>query len=273
MLSDGIRWHLQVMGEGPVALLVHGTGASTHSWRDLAPMLARSFTVVAPDLPGHGFTEPATDPLHGIPGVAAGLGRLLRQVGVGPVQIGVGHSAGAPVLVEMALDGWMEPRALVSFAGAFFPFLGVADRLMSAAAKVMARSFLPRWVAWRARDPDMIEGQLRATGSRLDPEGIRLYQRLVRRPGHVAAALQMMAHWELVPLVRRMDGLEVPVWLVSGENDRAVPASEARRIARRLRHGTVLDMPECGHLAHEERPEAACRIVLDAARAAGLRVG
>jgi len=39
------------MGEGPVVLLIHGTGASTHSFRKLAPLLVPYYTVVAPDLP------------------------------------------------------------------------------------------------------------------------------------------------------------------------------------------------------------------------------
>ena len=57
-----MRWHVQVMGSGPVLLLLHGTGASSHSWRDLAPRLARHFTVLAPDLPGHGFSaQPAAE--------------------------------------------------------------------------------------------------------------------------------------------------------------------------------------------------------------------
>jgi magnesium chelatase accessory protein len=54
--AGGIEWHVQVMGKGPCALLLHGTGASTHSFRDLAPALAPDFSVIAVDLPGHGFT-------------------------------------------------------------------------------------------------------------------------------------------------------------------------------------------------------------------------
>ena len=54
-----LRWHVQMAGTGPVLILVHGTGASTHSWRHMLPLLAQRFTVVAADLPGHGFTEPA----------------------------------------------------------------------------------------------------------------------------------------------------------------------------------------------------------------------
>jgi magnesium chelatase accessory protein len=49
--AAGIRWQVQSWGRGPTLLLVHGTGAATHSWRDLAPLLARRFTLVAPTSP------------------------------------------------------------------------------------------------------------------------------------------------------------------------------------------------------------------------------
>ena len=57
--SAHMRWHVQTMGSGPVALLLHGTGASTHSWRNVMPLLAQRFQVVALDLPGHGFSSAA----------------------------------------------------------------------------------------------------------------------------------------------------------------------------------------------------------------------
>ena len=55
--AAGMRWHVQVMGQGPALLLLHGTGAATHSWRDVMPKLAGHYTVVAIDLPGHAFTQ------------------------------------------------------------------------------------------------------------------------------------------------------------------------------------------------------------------------
>jgi magnesium chelatase accessory protein len=58
----------------PTVLLLHGTGASTHSWRALAPLLARRCTVVALDLPGHGFTgTPAEAEGFSLPAVASGI--------------------------------------------------------------------------------------------------------------------------------------------------------------------------------------------------------
>src|SRR5689334_1861175 len=103
--AAGLRWHVQIMGQGPVALLLHGTGASTHSFRDLAPLLARHFTVVIPDLPGHGFTAtPETSAGFTLPQVSSGVAALLTTLGLRPV-IALGHSAGAAIAIRMALDG------------------------------------------------------------------------------------------------------------------------------------------------------------------------
>ena len=111
--AAGIRWHVQQMGEGPSLLLIHGTGAATHSWRGLLPLLAQHFSVIAPDLPGHGFTQSPPSHRLSLPGMAADLGALLRKLEVRP-EIAVGHSAGAAILARMCLAGRIAPRLLVA---------------------------------------------------------------------------------------------------------------------------------------------------------------
>ena len=83
--AGGFGWHVQVMGpaDGPVLLMLHGTAAATHSWRDLAPLLARRFTVVAPDLPGHGFTETPAARRLSPEGMAGAVRSLLEVLGCG----------------------------------------------------------------------------------------------------------------------------------------------------------------------------------------------
>jgi magnesium chelatase accessory protein len=74
-----LRWHVQLAQhpneEASSILLLHGTGASTHSWRALLPLLSDNFTVLAIDLPGHGFTSMPQDSdlgtLFSMPGMAA----------------------------------------------------------------------------------------------------------------------------------------------------------------------------------------------------------
>src|SRR5450631_1137543 len=145
------------MGEGPPLLLLHGTGAATHSWRGLAPILAQQFTVVAPDLPGHGFTQSPPPHRLSLPGMASDASQLLRTLDVKP-EIVVGHSAGAAILARMCLDERIAPRLLIGLNGAFMPFGGVANHLFSPLAKLLVMNpFVPRLFVWQASNPGAVE--------------------------------------------------------------------------------------------------------------------
>ncbi|MBK1646325.1 alpha/beta hydrolase [Thiocapsa imhoffii] len=263
--AAGLRWHVQRMGSGPQLLLLHGTGAATHSWRAFAPALAEQFDIIAPDLPGHGFTS-ALPPNHmSLPGMAAAVAALLRALGAAPVMV-IGHSAGAAILIRMALDGAIQPRALVSLNGALMPWRGLPAHLFSPAAKLMAANALvARLFAGRARDRRVVERLVRGTGSTLEPAGVDLYQRLVCRPAHVRASLAMMANWDLAALARDLPRLAPPLFLLVGEHDLTVAPSEARRVRERLPSATVVSLPGLGHLAHEERPQEVAQVVINIA--------
>lgn len=268
--AGGLRWHVQVMGQGPVALLVHGTAAATHSWRDLAPLLAQRFTVVAPDLPGHGFTEPLPASRVSLPGFAHTLGDLMQALGLSPA-LAVGHSAGAAVLARMSLDGRIAPRALVSLNGALLPPRGWAGLFFLPTARLLTwNPFIPQLVAWRAADPRAVARLIESTGSRLDARGAALYQRLVRSPQHVASTLSMMARWDLRPLVADLPRLVPPLTLVVGESDGTVSPREAPMVQQLLPAARIVSLPGLGHLAHEEAPERVGDVILEAARAAGI---
>ncbi len=271
--TAGMTWHVQVMGAGPTLLLLHGTGAATHSWRDLSPLLARHFTVVAPDLPGHGFTDSVPAHRLSLPGMARAVQGLLWALDTRPA-LAVGHSAGAAILARMCLDGAIAPRGLVSLNGAFLPFGGAAGQVFSPLARFLVGvPLLPDLFARRARDPAVVERLLRNTGSRLDAEGVELYRRVVRRPGHAAAALGMMAHWDLAPLVRDLGRLEPKLLLVTGGADAAIPPAQADQVREIVPDAALASLPGLGHLAHEEEPEGVARLVLEFAGPLGLAPG
>jgi len=268
-----MRWHVQQMGAGPVLLLLHGTGASTHSWRSLAPLLANRFTVVAPDLPGHGFTQAPPSHRLSLPGMAQALHGLLEALGVSPA-MAAGHSAGAAILARMSLDGTIAPRRLVSLNGALLPLRGAPGHLFAPLAKLLASvPLVPRLFAWHAAERRVVERLIRETGSTLDPAGLELYRRLARNPGHVAAALGMMANWELDALQRDLPRLKVPLVLVAGANDRTIPPADSSRVQVLLPKATLVTLPGLGHLAHEERPNDVADLILRQARSARLFAG
>ena len=261
--AAGLEWHVQVLGSGPVVLLVHGTGAATHSWRGLAPRLARHFTVVAPDLPGHGFSAAPAAKGRTLPGMARALAALLRQLSLRPA-LAVGHSAGAAIVCRMALDAEISPERVVSLNGALLPLRGMAGQVFSPMAKLLVLNPLVPWLAaWRALDPEVVDRLLRDTGSRLDADGLRFYRRLARSPRHVGATLRMMASWDLRPLERDLPRLEPPLRLVVGGRDRFVPPGEADRVRALLPRAEIVTLPELGHLAHEEQPEQVAELLLE----------
>jgi magnesium chelatase accessory protein len=263
--AGGLRWHLQVMGQGPVLLLVHGTGASTHSWRSLAPRLATHFTVVAPDLPGHAFTDPLPPGQVSLVAMAGALQALLAVLALKPA-MAVGHSAGAAILARMALDRGIEPGLLVSLNGALLPLPGVPGVIFAPMAKLLAASPLAaRLFAWRAADDRAVARLIASTGSSLDGEGQSLYARLVRNPAHVAHVLAMMAHWDLRPMLSELGQLRATLVLLVATRDRTVPPAEARRVQSLLPAARIVEMGELGHLAHEERPEQVAGLLLELA--------
>jgi magnesium chelatase accessory protein len=125
---------------------------------------------------------------------------------------------------------------------------------------------LPQLFAWRAKNDAAVRQILEGTGSRVDAQGVAFYGRMIRNPAHAAAALGMMAQWDLHPLLRDLDRLHVPLLLVVGENDRAVPPAQAARVGEIVPEAAVFVMPGLGHLAHEEQPDAAAALILDFAR-------
>ncbi len=268
--QGGLTWHVQVAGTGPVLLLIHGTGAATHSWRDMLAPLAAQFTVVAPDLPGHGLTRVPGNHALSLPAMARDLGGLLGKLDLAPV-LAVGHSAGAAILARMCLDGIIAPAGLVSLNGAFLPLGGPAGQVFAPLARVLVGlPVLPQLFAWRAGNTRVVERLLAGTGSRLDADGVALYQRLVRNPGHAAAALRMMANWDLAPLVRDLPKLRARLLLVVGEGDLAIPPADAARVAALVPGAEVVRWPGLGHLAHEEDAALAVRCIVDFAGSVGV---
>jgi magnesium chelatase accessory protein len=150
------------------------------------------------------------------------------------------------------------------------PLAGLAGQFFLPMARLMAAApFVPQLFAWRAADKVVLQRLIDGTGSTLDADGMALYARLVANPGHVQGALGMMANWDLAALQRDLPKLQVPVSLVVGSQDRAVPLAQARQALALLRAvpgSSLTEWQGLGHLAHEEQPQRAAEFVLALAR-------
>jgi len=263
--AGGLAWHVQEMGEGPTIVLLHGTGAATHSWRHLMPLLARKNRVIAMDLPGHGFTRGRPAGGLTLPGMAAAVTALLEKLAVQPEQL-IGHSAGAAIALRMVRGGFAVPE-VVGLNAALSPFPGFFAPLFQGLARALViNPLVPRLFAASARTSgDTGRLLVRSTGSHIDADGVRCYAMLLGNAHHCRGALEMMAGWDLAGLQRDLPRIDSPVRLIHGAKDAAVPTRSVEQAAKLMPRAQLSVLAGLGHLAHEERADLVAEAISAAA--------
>lgn len=265
--AGGLRWHLHRWGDGPrLALLLHGTGATVHSWQTLAPAwlaLDADWTLIAADLPGQGASAPLPPGVRGMAGMARALAGLVAALPRPPDRV-IGHSAGAALMLRAALDGGLPVDSrLIGLNAALQPFDGLAGWTYPAMARLLAwNPLVPHVVARRARDPAAVRRLIEGTGSRLDEAAVARYAHCLQQATHLAGVLAMMADWDLAGLQRDLPALRQPLTLMVGERDKVVPPAQTERLLRRWPHPTLQRVPGLGHLMHEEDPARLAALLL-----------
>lgn len=261
--AGAIHWHVQMLGQGPCMLLLHGTGSGNFSWRGLLPLLAEHFTVIAPDLPGHAFSSRGPEGSLSLPGMSEGLRALMRQLNLTP-QVIVGHSAGAAIGAHMVLShASLAHSTLIGLNPAWLPLPGMSSWLFGPAAKLAQLNPLSAWAtAKMAAQEGAVARWIERTGSTLDVQGIELYRSVLRNSGHVHGVLSMMAAWQLKPLAARLHNIRNPVFMAIGSQDQTVPPTMAHEASLRLPQAKLVMQTALGHLAHEQDPVGTAQLVM-----------
>lgn len=264
----GIRWHVQEMGpvDAPVLLLLHGTGASSHSWRHLLPPLSATYRIVAPDLPCHGFSRPQGWPDLSLDGMTRVIQALMTALGLVPAAI-IGHSAGAAIAVSLGTKPGGNAKPLViGINSALRPIRG--ERVFSPMAKTLfAAPLSAQLFALMARGGWLSDNLLMATGSPIDRVGAAIYRRLLTSPGHVRGALGMMAAWDLKPLDTLLSGLSLSPVLIAAKDDPMVPYGDSKHAANVTRSASLTLVDNGGHLLHECKPDLVLTLITEALQA------
>jgi len=260
--ASGHRWHLQRWGQGPRVLLVHGTGASTHSFAELAGILADHAELLLLDLPGHGFTQTPALKTISLQTVSEDIASLLRAEKFAPDVI-IGHSAGAAVAHQLVLSEGFTPGLVISINGAFRSFPGIAKLIAPTLAKALYFNPLASMAIARSMaSEDSVERLVAQIGSHLPHQNVQLYTRLLRYPGHISGALAMMSGWALEGMEAALVRSPVPSVFVVGENDRAVAPQVSADLADGMVGGSIVRIPNAGHLVHEEEPALVAETIL-----------
>ncbi len=268
IVLHGHRVFYRSAGSGPVVVLVHGITSTSATWANVLPYLAERFTVIAPDLLGHGESaKPRGD--YSLGAYASGIRDLLIALGHERATF-VGHSLGGGVAMQLAYQfpEHCERLVLVSSGG-----LGrEITALLRAASLPGSELVLPLLVN------DWVLGAGRTAGRLLGRIGLRVHNDLeeVMR-GHAslsdgetrAAFLHTLR--AIVDLGgQRVDASDrlylaqaIPFLLVWGERDPIIPVEHART-AHRLVPGSRLELfPNAGHFPHLDDPLRFVRVLID----------
>lgn len=245
-------------GEGPVLLLVHGLGGSYENWREVMEPLARTHTVIAPDLPGHGTSAAAAGD-YSVGALAAGLRDLLVALNRERVTV-VGHSLGGGVAMQFSYQfpEMVERLVLVSSGG-----LGPeVSPILRAAALPGADPFIAFTADVGGRVAPLIGRGLSALGLRPNAdlaEVLRGYGTLVdpeRRAAFLATVKAVIGTGgQRVAATDRLYLAEsVPTLIVWGEDDRIIPSHHGEDAHRHVPGSRLLVFEGVGHLPQVEAP-------------------
>jgi pimeloyl-ACP methyl ester carboxylesterase len=253
-------------GSGPPVVLIHGMINSSRHWEQVALDLADSYTVIAPDLIGHGDSAtPRGD--YSLGAHAASIRDLLTVIGIERASV-VGHSLGGGVALQFfyQFPQRTERLALVSSGG-----LGrdVSPMLRSAsvpgASALLAGAAHPRVIAG-------LEGgaaRLRARGS-----GHAVYLQAVARalrPLQDRGSREAFLHTlrsVIDPRGQRVSATDrlylltdLPTLIVWGERDHTIPLAHGRKAHEAIRGSRFETLPRAAHFPHLEDPSGLARIL------------
>jgi pimeloyl-ACP methyl ester carboxylesterase len=255
-------------GRGPVLLLIHGIGDSSDSWRPVLNQLARSHTVIAPDLLGHGRSEkPRAD--YSVAAYANGMRDLLSVLEVDRVTV-VGHSLGGGVAAQFAYQfpDRCERLVLVGSGGigrSVSPLLRLAT--VPGAELLMPLFGLPPLKALSRLAAGLLRQFDTALGGDAE-EVLAVFDALpdtsARRA--ILRTLRSGVDWrgQVITMLDRAYLAEgIPTLLIWGRRDAIIPLGHGRLAHAAMPASELEIFDDAGHFPHHSDPERFARIVLD----------
>ncbi|ULE32932.1 alpha/beta fold hydrolase [Mycobacterium sp. IDR2000157661] len=264
----GYRRAYRVVGSGPVILLIHGIGDNSTTWDTVQSRLAQRFTVIAPDLLGHGKSDkPRAD--YSVAAYANGMRDLLSVLDIDRVTV-VGHSLGGGVAMQFAYQfPQLVDRLILVGAGGVTKDVNIALRFASLpmGSEAMALLRLPFVLPALQMLGRGVGGLFGSTGLGRDiPQMLRILTDLPEPTANSAFArtLRAVVDWrgQVVTMLDRCYLTQsVPVQLIWGSGDSVIPVSHAQ-LAHAAMPGSQLEIfDDSGHFPFHDDPDRFVEVV------------
>ena len=256
---EGLEVHYLEAGEGqPTFLLLHGFGASTYSWRNVIDPLAESGRVVAYDRPAFGLTE---RPLawkgrspYSLEAQVDLVFDLMDALDLDRAVL-VGNSAGGTVALEAALAQPGRVSGLVLVDAAVYTGGGTPSWIKPLLHMPQIDRLGPLLARRIAREGDEFIRNAWHDPSKIGPEVFAAYRKPLQVPDWDRALWELTKASRSTDLESRLDRVQVPTLVITGDDDQIVPTEESLQLAAEIPGAFLAVMDGCGHLPQEECPE------------------
>src|ERR1044072_1921896 len=266
---DGIRVHYQEAGDkhAPALVLIHGFASSTLVWSKVFLRLAEAgYRVIALDLLGYGYSAKPRNGEYTIAGQAKLLTRLLDALGI-PRAIFIGSSYGGAVAATCALDypERVEKLILVGTVNNNQPCEFMLMRFFG--SPVLGDIVSPLLIGSRR----LLRRRMKRVYDRhawvMDERRVDARHLPLRAARTHRAIINTVRRWDAERISRDAHLITQPTLLLWGENDREIPLADGERLHAEIRGSRLIVFLNCGHLPHEEYPEAFTNVVNDFCKA------
>jgi pimeloyl-ACP methyl ester carboxylesterase len=259
----GMQVHLRDEGPrddpSPIVLL-HGTGASLHTWDAWSRELARERRVIRFDMPGFGLTGPSPDAVYSIERYVETVIAVADALAVPRFVIGGNSLGGYVAWTTTVLHPQRIDRLILVDAGGY-PYQSQSVPLAFQIARTpilnqLMRDVLPRGLVERSLE------NVYGDPARVTPELVDRYFDLATRAGNRAALVARFEQTQPGALSERVREIKVPTLILWGGRDRLIPPELASRFEKDIAGSQLVMFPALGHVPHEEDPAPTVAAVL-----------
>jgi pimeloyl-ACP methyl ester carboxylesterase len=248
----GVRLHVRDSGPrgAPALILLHGFGASLHTWEPWARILAADHRVIRLDLPGSGLSSPDPSGDYTDTRCMTLLLALMDKLGVARASV-IGNSIGGRIAWTFAANhpGRVDKLVLVAPDGFASPGFEYGKTPDVPATVVLMRYTLPKFLLRMSLEPAYADPKF------LTDALTARYHDLMLAPGSRDALIARMKQTVLVDPLPLLKRIKAPTLLLWGEQDAMIPMANSSDYLKAIADARLVSLPGVGHLPHEEAPE------------------
>jgi pimeloyl-ACP methyl ester carboxylesterase len=261
---DGVRVRYLEAGSGHPLVLIHGLLGYSFSWRFTIPAFAPKFRVIAPDLPGAGFSQSKRNLDYQLRDIAKRLLEFLDALGIGNCDLlGSSHGGAVAMMAASLAPERVKKLVLVSPVN---PWSAIGRRRARFLSSELVAPLFNRWAPRFKFTHPWVLRRLYGDAARITPGTLEGYSAPYAQPGSFTHNLKILETWshDLEDLKTSLPRIsQIPTLLIWGTLDRAVNPASAYQLKQQFQDSRLVMFEGVGHLPYEESPDDFNRTVGD----------